>query len=244
MLQQKARMLTTMDACLWMLCQSVDVVGKLRKPKIPCRFDTDVNAPALAEFLYDNPDKTTSLAYITVGTGVGVGLVVNGQTVNGTTSLEIAPTFLPRTDHACLFRVLPGLLHPEGGHVRVARAPGDAFAGTCPFHGDCVEGLASTGALAKRKGCTPSDLPSLSDDDELWVHAADAIAQLCANLVLTVSPERIVLGGGVMQRTCLYDMVRVSAPLPQRGGLRILRLISFSAPRRWHTQNRIAPKRS
>jgi fructokinase len=68
--------------------QNVDVVGKLQKPKIPCRFDTDVNAPALAEFLYDNPEKTTSLAYITVGTGVGVGLVVNGQTVNGAFQAE------------------------------------------------------------------------------------------------------------------------------------------------------------
>jgi predicted NBD/HSP70 family sugar kinase len=91
-------------------------------------------------------------------------------------------------------------------------------------------------------------LPALSDDDELWVHAADAIAQLCANLVLTVSPERIVLGGGVMQRTCLYDMVRVSA-LKNRADFAgdfwtlTADFVFFSATCHCHA-NRIAHKRS
>ena len=108
-----------------------DVLGLLgvRDFGKPFKFDTDVNAPALAEYL-KNRELNASLsssAYITVGTGVGVGLVVNGQTVHG-------------------------LLHPEAGHIMVARLPVDDFRGTCPFHGACIEGLCSTSALAARKG--------------------------------------------------------------------------------------------
>ena len=68
-----------------------------------------------------------------------------------------------------------GLLHPEGGHVHVKKRTGDDFEGSCPLHGDCIEGLVSTGALAKRKGCLPNDLPSLSDDDEIWDIAAPSM---------------------------------------------------------------------
>ena len=95
----------------------------------PFKFDTDVNAPALAEFLRNRRlnDSLSSSAYVTVGTGVGVGLVVNGKTVHG-------------------------LLHPEAGHIMVAKLPGDDFPGTCPFHGACIEGLCSSGSLATRKG--------------------------------------------------------------------------------------------
>ena len=116
---------------LIMSCGIVDVLGLLgiRQFGKPFKFDTDVNAPALAEFL-KNRELNASLsssAYITIGTGVGVGLVVNGQTVHG-------------------------LLHPEAGHIMVARQPGDDFEGTCPYHGACIEGLCSSGALAARKG--------------------------------------------------------------------------------------------
>jgi fructokinase len=150
---------------------------------IPFSFDTDVNAPALAEYKLHGKPGQNSLAYITVGTGVGVGLVVNGATVHG-------------------------LLHPEAGHIQVAKMTGDDFIGTCPFHGACIEGMCSTGALAKRKKCKIEELPTISDDDSLWDATAYYLAQLCANLILIVSPEQIVIGGGIMNRGILYDKIR------------------------------------
>ena len=118
-----------------------------------------------------------------MGTGVGVGLVINGKTVHG-------------------------LVHPEGGHLPVARMPGDSFAGTCPFHGACIEGLCSTGALAARKGISPSELPGLDDNDPVWDACAFYLASLCANLILIASPERIAIGGGVLKRSILYPKIR------------------------------------
>lgn len=171
--------------------ENTDVLGLLGTRSdfgsIPCKFDTDVNAPALAEFLKVTSSGSTigSSAYITVGTGIGVGLVVNGKPVHG-------------------------LLHPEGGHVPVKRHPEESssFRGTCPFHGDCVEGMCSTGALTARKNCTSQDLPSIRDDDVLWDLCAFYIAQLCMTLVLIASPELIIIGGGVLNRTSLYDRIR------------------------------------
>jgi fructokinase len=150
---------------------------------IPFSFDTDVNAPAFAEYKLHSKQNQTSLAYITVGTGIGVGLVVNGATVHG-------------------------LLHPEAGHVQAARISGDNFTGTCPFHGCCIEGMCSSGALSKRKNCKTEDLPSLSDDDEIWDIAAHYLGQLCATLILIASPEQIVIGGGVLNRMILFEKIR------------------------------------
>ena len=167
--------------------RDTDVIGLLGlrdefKDK-PYKFDTDVNAPALAEYRLNKKAGTSSSAYITIGTGIGVGLVCNGATVHG-------------------------LIHPEGGHVQVARMAGDAFAGTCPFHGSCVEGMCSTGALALRAGVAAPDLASLADDHPVWDAAAYYLAQLCMSIILINSSERIVLGGGVMNRACLYPKVR------------------------------------
>ena len=151
---------------------------------IPFKFDTDVNAPALAEYTLHCKDAALqSCAYITVGTGIGVGLVANGQTVKG-------------------------LMHPEAGHIQVKRCPGDTFAGSCPFHADCVEGMCSTGALTGRAGCAAGELPNLLDDDVLWDQCAFYIAQLCVTLVMVASPEVICIGGGVLNRACLYPKVR------------------------------------
>ena len=99
-----------------MIRKNTDVLGILgvRHGEIPYKFDTDVNAPALAEYFLHRESGTKSCAYITVGTGIGVGLVIDGKTVHG-------------------------LLHPEAGHIRTGREPGDEFEGTCPYHGDCVE---------------------------------------------------------------------------------------------------------
>ena len=166
---------------------NTDVLGLLglreEFKNIPFKFTTDVNAPALAEYRLHKKPGSSSMAYITVGTGIGVGLVVNGALVHG-------------------------LVHPEGGHVQVARLSGDSFAGTCPFHGHCVEGMCSTGALAQRAGVAPAELANLADDHPIWEQAAYYLAQLCMTVVLTVSAERIVIGGGVMNRTCLYAKIR------------------------------------
>lgn len=166
------------------------------------KVDTDVNAPAMAEFeLANTPQQPqehiSSLAYVTVGTGIGVGLVVNDQPVHG---------------H----------MHPEGGHIPVRPLPGDSFGkdgyswgSQAPFEGrNTVEGLASSVALTERyeqwlqqnnkkdsaiKKLSRDILKDVPQDHELWDHAGNALANLCATLLLTLSIERIVLGGGLMQ---------------------------------------------
>ena len=148
---------------------------------IPYKFDTDVNAPALAEYKFSS--GIGSFAYITVGTGVGVGIVVNGETIKG-------------------------LLHPEAGHLYVQSCKTDSFAGSCPYHGACIEGMCSTGSLVARLGCSINDLPNLPDTHRIWDICAYYIAQLCVSLILIASPERIAIGGGVLNRHCLYPLIR------------------------------------
>ena len=166
--------------------------ARLQTPKtnIPIGFDTDVNAPAIAEydrFKREGETMKTSCCYVTVGTGVGVGIVANGAPVHG-------------------------ILHPEAGHVHVQGMLNDGFCGTCPFHGNCVEGMVSSGALAARRGVTARELKDLGDDDEVWNACAHYLAGLCVTLSLTLSPERIVLGGGIMQRAILFDKIRALVP--------------------------------
>lgn len=151
----------------------------------PFLFDTDVNAPALAEYMLNllENNSISSFAYITVGTGVGVGIVANGHTIKG-------------------------LLHPEAGHISVRPHPKDSFEGSCPFHGACIEGMCATGAIAKRLGCPRSELANIADDHEVWDLEAYYIAQLCANLLLIASPEKIAIGGGVLHRLSLFPKIR------------------------------------
>lgn len=169
--------------------QHVDVLKPLRDafPGVPIGFDTDVNAAAMGELRHgEHPPHVSSLAYVTVGTGVGVGLVVERRTVTG-------------------------LLHPEMGHLRAPLHESDLsarFEGTCPFHGACIEGLVSTGALCKRFGVSHERLADVPDDDERWDIVAFYLAHLCATLTLTVSPHVIVLSGGVMNRRSLFPRVR------------------------------------
>jgi fructokinase len=147
----------------------------------PFAIDTDVNAAALAEGLWGNAQGLTSWAYITVGTGIGVGSIVTGQPVRG-------------------------LGHSEAGHIRVARIAGDIFPGTCPFHADCVEGLANGPSIEARAGMPGRDIPA---DHPAWTFAADTLAQLCHNLVFTTLPERILIGGGVaMGQRQLLPLIR------------------------------------
>jgi len=130
---------------------------------------TDVTAAALAEARWGAAQGVADLAYVTVGTGVGFGLVAGGRPVTGA-------------------------LHPELGHLRVRRLAGDAFAGTCPFHGDCLEGLAAGPAIAARANA-PAD--ALAPDHPAWAPVADALAEAFAALLLATAPVRIVVGGGV-----------------------------------------------
>jgi fructokinase len=143
-------------------------------------FDTDVNAAALAEHRWGAGSDVQNLVYVTVGTGIGAGVLIDG-----------AP--------------LHGLMHPEIGHIFPRRHELDLnFAGVCPFHGDCLEGLASGPAVFARTG---SELQHLDMTHSQWLIEADYLGQLCAQLVLTVSPQRIILGGGVMTER-LFPLVR------------------------------------
>lgn len=146
----------------------------------PMVLDTDVNCAAVGEFLFGSGRGLDTFCYITIGTGIGVGLLVGGAPHGGAN-------------------------HPEAGHIRVPRAKDDlTFEGTCPFHGDCIEGLASGPAMRARWGVPAEDLPI---DHPAWGMAADYVASLCANLSYIVRPDRIIIGGGVMQPH-MYGRVR------------------------------------
>ncbi len=148
---------------------------------VPVVLDTDVNGAVLAEVRWGQARGCDSAVYVTVGTGIGGGAFVNGKLVHG-------------------------LLHPEIGHIPMPRAPGDeAFEGGCPFHRDCLEGLASGPALAKRWSTPAEELP---DGHEGWGFQAFYLAQMCRTITLTLSPQKIILGGGVMARPELLEAVR------------------------------------
>ena len=165
---------------------------------VPTAFETDVNGAAFAEMRWGAGRGFDDFAYVTVGTGVGVGLIVNGQ-----------PT--------------RGFAHCELGHIRVARRAGDDWPGSCPYHGDCVEGLAAGSALQARFGEAAKDLPA---DHPVWDSVAWTLAQLCHAVVCAAAPQRIAMGGGVMQghlhllpriNAMLIDSLNAYVPLPSGG---------------------------
>ncbi|HYC81149.1 MAG TPA: ROK family protein [Solirubrobacterales bacterium] len=162
-----------------------DVVAMLRTGlDVPIAFDTDVNAAAVGEARWGAGRDLETFAYVTVGTGIGGGVVANG-------------------------RPLHGLVHPELGHVRIPHdRERDPFPGSCPFHGDCWEGLASGEALRQRWGARGEEL----DRPEAWELEAHYLALGLANLVLTLSPERVVVGGGVAGTPGLLALVRERLP--------------------------------
>jgi len=152
-----------------------------RRYSLPTAIDTDVVGAAFAEARWGDAQELSTFAYITVGTGVGAGIIVDGKAVMG-------------------------IGHAEAGHMHVRRFPGDDWAGACPFHGDCVEGLAAGSAVEKRLGIKGD---AVGDDDPVWETVAHAIAGLCHNLVMGSVPERILLGGGLpTKRLQLLPMVR------------------------------------
>ncbi|WP_047982733.1 ROK family protein [Ornithinibacillus contaminans] len=158
-----------------------NLLGQLQNDHaVPITLDTDVNAAALGEHKYGNAKDVKSVLYITVGTGIGAGFVQDGKTYIGKS-------------------------HPEMGHIFVQKRENDSFAGNCPYHGACLEGIASGPALEKRYG-KKADL--LTDNPEVWELEADYLAQAIINYMLILSPEKIILGGGVMKQTQLYPLVR------------------------------------
>ncbi len=162
--------------------RQTDVAGRLQQAlQVPVAFDTDVNGAALAEFRWGAAQGLDPSLYVTIGTGIGVGGIMNG-------------------------RPMHGLIHPEAGHMRI---PHDwrqnPFPGHCPFHGDCFEGLASGPALKERWG-QPAE--TLQPDHPAWNLEAWYIGLAISNLVCILSPKRIVLGGGVMKQRQLFPHVR------------------------------------
>ena len=161
--------------------RNTDVAQRLaRRFDLPVGFDTDVNGAALAEGRWGATMGLGDYAYVTVGTGIGVGTIVRGR-----------PLF--------------GMNHTELGHIRVARVPGDTFSGVCSFHGDCIEGLASGPAIEARAGMPATQLPP---DHPAWHFVAHGLGQLMHTMVLTTAPERILLGGGVMSQAHLFERIR------------------------------------
>ncbi|MBV9817733.1 MAG: ROK family protein [Solirubrobacterales bacterium] len=162
--------------------QDILVATTLRdRLDLPVAFDTDVSAAALGEHRWGAGRGRESLCYLTVGTGIGAGLIIDGRPVRG-------------------------LVHPEVGHMRIPRDQRrDDFPGVCPAHGDCWEGLASGRALAERWGTSPESLP---DDHEAWGLEAEYLALGILSIVSVTSPHVVVAGGGVMNNPGLLRGVR------------------------------------
>jgi fructokinase len=162
--------------------QQYDLASTLyRALQVPIGFDTDVNAAAAGEARWGAGRGLPNFLYLTVGTGIGGGALVNGE-------------------------VIHGLLHPEMGHIRIPHdLDADPFPGSCPYHKDCLEGLASGPAMQARWGKRAQELPA---DHPAWALEAHYLALGLATWVCTVSPERILLGGGVMQQASLFPLIR------------------------------------
>ncbi len=158
-----------------------DLLGTLKKDiDVPMGFDTDVNGSLLGEVTYGSSKGISDAVYITIGTGVGGGIMSGGKLVHG-------------------------MLHPELGHMRLTIHPKDTYKGHCPFHGTCLEGLASGPALEERWGKSAREL---GDNDLAWEIESYYIAQALVSIILIVSPKRIILGGGVMHVEKLFPMIR------------------------------------
>ncbi|HET9282548.1 MAG TPA: ROK family protein [Candidatus Angelobacter sp.] len=153
--------------------RNFDLAGTIRRAfNLPVAFDTDVNAAILGESQWGAAQGLETALYVTVGTGIGGGAIVTGKPLHG-------------------------LVHPEMGHIRIPHDfAHDPFPGLCPYHGDCLEGLASGPAIKARWGIAASELPA---DHTAFNLEADYLASACVNWICTLSPQRLILGGGVMQ---------------------------------------------
>ena len=146
---------------------------------IPMGFDTDVNGAALGEAYFGAAKGLDSALYMTIGTGIGCGAIVEGNLVHG-------------------------LLHPEMGHMNMIVREDDTYAGKCPFHGTCFEGLAAGPAIEARWGKKGFELPA---DHPAWDLEAYYIGQALATYVLVISPKKIILGGGVSKQKQMFPLI-------------------------------------
>ena len=162
--------------------EEVDILGTFRRDfPVPIGIDTDGNVAALGEWKWGAGQGLDMVLYLTVGTGIGGGGVMNG-------------------------RMMHGLIHPEMGHIRVPRISStDEFAGICPYHGDCLQGLAAGPAIQARWGKPADELPP---DHPAWEMEARHLALGISNYICVLSPRRIILGGGVMQQKHLFPLIR------------------------------------
>lgn len=161
---------------------NADVVGTMQQEfGVPIGFDTDVNGAALAEHRWGAAQDVDNLIYLTIGTGIGGGVMVNGQLVHG-------------------------LIHPELGHISLPHDwEADPYKGRCPYHGDCLEGMAAGPAIGDRWQKPAYKLP---EDHPAWELEAHYLALALRTFICTLSPERIVLGGGVMEQPQLFPLLR------------------------------------
>ncbi len=162
---------------------NVDLINPFQKAfDLPIEFDTDVNAAALGESRWGAAQGLTDFVYLTIGTGIGGAGIVNGELIHG-------------------------LIHPEMGHVRIPHdKEHDPFSGVCPYHGDCLEGLATGPAIEARWGKKGEELPP---DHPAWQLEAHYLALGIANLIAILSPQRVILGGGVMEQAQLFPLIRM-----------------------------------
>jgi fructokinase len=174
--------ITTTPKIAW---QNYDFVGTVHKAlNVPVFFNSDVNAAVLGEARWGAARDIPNCLYITVGTGIGGGAISSGRLLHGTS-------------------------HPEMGHIRIPHdLTHDPFPGLCPFHGDCLEGLASGPAIEARWGKPSNELPP---DHPAWNLEARYLACAIANFACTFAPQRVLLGGGVMQQSGLFDKIRQEA---------------------------------
>ncbi len=158
-----------------------NIVGAFREALgCPVGFDTDVNGSVLGEVTFGQAKNMRNVLYLTIGTGIGAGIYAEGK-------------------------LLHGMLHPEAGHIMLAKREDDTYEGKCPYHGTCFEGLAAGPAIEARWGAKGAQL---EERMEVWDLEAYYIAQALANYILILSPERIILGGGVMHQEQLFPLVR------------------------------------
>lgn len=158
-----------------------DFLGTMKKRyDIPFFWTTDVNAAAYGEKIRGSAKNSKSCLYLTVGTGIGGGMIINNQ-------------------------ILEGFSHPEMGHILVRKHENDTFAGACPFHKDCLEGMASGKAIEERFSKKGNEVP---ENDTFWEIEANYIAQALMSYTLTIRPEKIILGGGVMAQEHLLNSIR------------------------------------
>jgi len=163
--------------------RNFDLFGRLKAiSQVETYIDTDVNCAALGEGRWGTAQNLSNFIYLTIGTGIGGGIVANSKPIHG-------------------------MMHPEMGHIYIPHdLRSDPFKGICPYHGDCFEGLASGPAIEKRWGKPASELPA---DHPAWELEATYIAYALAAYTFTVSPQKIILGGGVMQQGHLFELIRL-----------------------------------